>query len=116
MGWTETECPKCGVRLRTCVRGMGVPGGKEREEGFCPICGALVISEMTDGFVYVEVNSSGGFMITNPYTGNPITSTSNGASLVGATFNTAEAAQKFIFQHLANPVLAKNEPVKGGRG
>ncbi len=38
MSWNEIECPKCGVRLKTDVRGMGVPGGQEREEGYCPVC------------------------------------------------------------------------------
>lgn len=55
MSWTEIDCPECGARLKISVRGMGVPGGKEREEGFCPKCGTLAVSEMTDGFVYVEL-------------------------------------------------------------
>lgn len=59
MSWTDIDCPKCGVSLRISVRGMGVPGGKEREEGLCPKCNALVVSEMTDGFVYVELLPTG---------------------------------------------------------
>lgn len=113
MAWDERECPKCGVRLRTCVRGMGVPGGKEREEGFCPVCDELVISEMTDGFVYVELLSTGGLTITNPLTGKALTTTPNGRSIAGATFKSTEAAEKFIFQHWAAPVLTKDVPVKG---
>lgn len=112
MGWSEIECPKCGVRHRTRVRGMGVPGGKEREEGFCQICGELVISEVTDGFIDVEVISSGGFTITNPLTGKPIATTPDGLSLAGVTFNSTEAAEKFIFQHWAAPVLTKEVQVK----
>lgn len=59
MSWRELACPKCAVQLRIEVRSMGVPGGKDREEGFCPACGELVVSEMTDGFVYVELAPPG---------------------------------------------------------
>jgi hypothetical protein len=30
---------------------MGVPGGQEREQAYCPKCGTLVAKFMTDGFI-----------------------------------------------------------------
>lgn len=112
MPWNEIECSICGVRLKTCVRGMGVPGGQEREEGFCPVCGALVISEMTDGFVFVELLSTGGITIKNPLTGRPMDKTADGLSLIGVTFNSEETALKFISQHWPAPVLTKEISIK----
>lgn len=111
MSWNETECPKCGVRIKTCVRGMGVPGGQEREEGFCPFCGELVISEMTDGFVYVELVTTGGFTITSP-SGKPMEETPGGKSLAGITFKSEDTARKFIARYWSDPVLVKEFPRK----
>lgn len=49
----EMECPnpECGVKLRIIERPMGVPGGKEKEQAFCPKCHTLVDELMTDGFL-----------------------------------------------------------------
>ena len=30
---------------------MNVPGGKEKEQAFCPICNELVAEHMTSGFI-----------------------------------------------------------------
>ena len=56
MGWNyETVCEKCGAKLRVAERSMGVPGGKEKEQGYCPKCGELVAEFMTDGFIDVHL-------------------------------------------------------------
>ena len=47
----ETECPKCGEKLKIVERPMGVPGGQDKEQAYCPRCGALVAEFMTDGFI-----------------------------------------------------------------
>lgn len=112
MSWVEMDCPKCGVRLKTRVRGIGVPGGKERENGFCPICRELVISEVTDGFVDVELNSSGGSTITNALTGEAHEKTPDGLSLKGVTFSNREAADKFTAIYWRNAVMTVCVPVK----
>jgi hypothetical protein len=52
MGWNyETVCKKCGAKLQIVERGMGVPGGKEKEQAHCPKCNELVAEHMTDGFI-----------------------------------------------------------------
>lgn len=52
MGWNyETECKECGAKVKITERSMGVPGGKEKEQAYCPKCGALVAEHMTDGFI-----------------------------------------------------------------
>lgn len=112
MSSNEIDCPKCGVRLKTSVQGMGVPGGKEREEGHCPKCGELVISEMTDGFVYVDLVSTGGLVITNPFTGKVVEATPDGMSLAGVTFSNEQAVEKFISLFLPGSIITKSVPVK----
>jgi len=53
MGWNyETTCPACGIRLRIVERPMGVPGGKDKEQAYCPKCNELVAEHMTDGFIH----------------------------------------------------------------
>lgn len=52
MGWNyETQCKECGAKVRVTERPMGVPGGKEKEQAYCPKCHALVAQHMTDGFI-----------------------------------------------------------------
>ena len=36
---------------------MGVPGGKEREEACCPVCGNLIYSGVTDGWYDTSIVS-----------------------------------------------------------
>ncbi|WP_037246335.1 hypothetical protein [Rhodoferax saidenbachensis] len=112
MNWNQIECPTCAVRLQTRVRGMGVPGGKERENGFCPICGTLVISEVTDGFVEVELVSSGGFKITNALTGLAHLETPGGISLEHATFTGMDAVDKFTALYWPDAVMHVHVPIK----
>ena len=58
MGWNfETQCEKCGTKLRVRERPMGVPGGKEKEQGHCPKCREVVAEFMTDGFIDVDILS-----------------------------------------------------------
>lgn len=45
------NCEKCGKKFRVEVTTMGVAGGKDREEIFCPYCGHLNGYRMTSGFV-----------------------------------------------------------------
>ncbi|MFP4132615.1 MAG: hypothetical protein ACLFRN_00315 [Halothece sp.] len=45
------ECPNCGVKLKVVETPMGVPGGKTREEAFCPKCRTVVANTVTDGFL-----------------------------------------------------------------
>lgn len=52
MGWDyETKCKKCGAKVSITERSMGVPGGKEKEQAYCPKCGVLVAEHITDGFI-----------------------------------------------------------------
>lgn len=44
-------CEKCGATVKVVETPMNVPGGKEREEGYCPKCSHIVASIMTSGFV-----------------------------------------------------------------
>lgn len=56
MGWNyETECPNCGAKLKVVEQSMGVPGGKDKEQGYCPECSHLVAEFMTDGFIRVHL-------------------------------------------------------------
>lgn len=56
MGWNyETTCPKCNAKLHIIERPMGVPGGKEKEQAYCPICHELIAEHMTDGFIDAHV-------------------------------------------------------------
>lgn len=43
------QCPTCGAVIFIQEMPMGVPGGKEKEEAYCPICGTLLYEAMTDG-------------------------------------------------------------------
>ncbi|MBO5728623.1 MAG: hypothetical protein J6R43_02155 [Paludibacteraceae bacterium] len=45
-------CSKCGKKFQVQVTTMNVPGGKEKEEIFCPYCGSEEGYRMTSGFVY----------------------------------------------------------------
>jgi len=52
MGWNyETSCSNCGAKLKIIERPMGVPGGKDKEQAYCPQCQKLVAEHMTDGFI-----------------------------------------------------------------
>ena len=46
----DKECPTCGAIIHIHVTPMGVPGGKEKEEAYCPICRTLLYTAMTDGW------------------------------------------------------------------
>ena len=50
---TIINCHQCGAKLQITVTDMGVPGGKDKEYGYCPKCRCLVAEEMTSGFIYV---------------------------------------------------------------
>lgn len=47
-------CSKCGKEFRVVVTTMGVPGGKDKEEIFCPYCHSEEGYRMTSGFVYTH--------------------------------------------------------------
>lgn len=50
MGWNyDTKCENCNANIHISERSMGVPGGKEKEQAYCPKCGHLVAEHMTDG-------------------------------------------------------------------
>lgn len=51
----EKICPGCGVKLRIVEEPMGVPGGKDKEQAYCPRCRTLVAERMTDGFLRAEL-------------------------------------------------------------
>lgn len=52
MGWDyETKCDNCGAQVKIHEEPMGVPGGKEKEQAYCPKCNHLVAEHMTDGFI-----------------------------------------------------------------
>ena len=48
----KMTCKKCEREFRVQVTTMNVPGGKEKEEIFCPYCGVENGYRMTSGFVY----------------------------------------------------------------
>lgn len=52
-----TTCD-CGARVCVEDHAMGVPGGKEPEEGYCPHCRAVVAHFMTDGVIRVYLVSA----------------------------------------------------------
>jgi len=45
-------CKKCGKEFLVQVTTMNVPGGKDKEEVFCPYCGEENGHHMTSGFVH----------------------------------------------------------------
>lgn len=50
MGWNyDTTCENCKTNIHISERPMGVPGGKEKEQAYCPKCGHLVAEHITDG-------------------------------------------------------------------
>lgn len=52
MGWDyETECKNCESKVRITERPMNVPGGKDKEQAYCPECNELVAEHMTSGFI-----------------------------------------------------------------
>ena len=51
----KMNCPKCDVELHILEQPMGVPGGKEKEQAYCPKCNTLAYECMTDGFLRVTV-------------------------------------------------------------
>ena len=53
----EKICPTCEATVYIRVVPMGVPGGKTKEEAYCPICGTLLYEAMTDGWFEVSVVS-----------------------------------------------------------
>lgn len=53
----EVKCPSCGTLVAVIERPMGVPGGKEREEANCPVCGEIVYTGITDGWFNTDVVS-----------------------------------------------------------
>lgn len=58
MSWNfSTKCPVCDTIVGVVEQPMGVPGGKEREEANCPICGEVVFSAMTDGWFNTSIVS-----------------------------------------------------------
>lgn len=44
-------CPNCGKEFQVQEFPMGVPGGKEREEYYCPYCHKEAGYITTDGYV-----------------------------------------------------------------
>ena len=46
------KCKKCGKEFEVHVTTMNVPGGKDKEEIFCPYCHEENGYRMTSGFVY----------------------------------------------------------------
>lgn len=51
------KCPNCGTIVGIIERPMGVPGGKDRENADCPICGKVLYSGMTDGWFDTSIVS-----------------------------------------------------------
>lgn len=47
----EMTCEKCGKKFKVQVTTMNVPGGKDKEEIWCPYCHAENGYRMTSGFV-----------------------------------------------------------------
>ena len=51
---TTCKNPKCGKKFDVSESPMGVPGGKDREEYYCPYCQTENGYIMTDGFVHTR--------------------------------------------------------------
>lgn len=51
----DRKCEKCGANVRITVTSMGVPGGKDKEQAYCPKCNFLISEHMTDGFVRTDI-------------------------------------------------------------
>ena len=49
------ECPTCGAVIYIHEMPMGVPGGKDKEEAYCPICQTPLYTAMTDGWFNCSV-------------------------------------------------------------
>ena len=49
------ECPTCGALISIQDMPIGVAGGKETEEAYCPVCGTLLYTAMTDGWFVTSV-------------------------------------------------------------
>lgn len=50
----EQVCKECGKKFTVEIMGDTYPGGKEREEIWCPHCGALNGHIMTSGIVRTQ--------------------------------------------------------------
>lgn len=60
MGWDyETDCEKCGTKLKVTEQPINVPGGKDKEQAYCPECNHLVAEHMTSGFITAHKISKG---------------------------------------------------------
>jgi len=46
-------CPECDAHVHVFDERMGVAGGLDKEQGYCPRCGSLVVEMMTDGYLRV---------------------------------------------------------------
>tara|TARA_B100001093_G_C26506967_1_gene875804 strand:+ start:142 stop:321 length:180 start_codon:yes stop_codon:yes gene_type:complete len=56
MPWNyETDCENCGIKLKIEEQPMNVPGGKDKEQAYCPECNHLVAEHMTSGFITARV-------------------------------------------------------------
>ena len=51
----DKECPTCGAVIHIQVMPMGVPGGKDTEKAYCPICRTLLYTAMTDGWFETSI-------------------------------------------------------------
>jgi ribosomal protein L37AE/L43A len=52
----KIECPKCQAKLKVIEHSNGGPGGQEKEQGYCPKCGTLVVERMTSGLIAVRLD------------------------------------------------------------
>jgi ribosomal protein L37AE/L43A len=52
----KVECPKCEAKLKVIDHSTSGPGGQEKEQGYCPVCGDLVVERMTSGLIAVRLD------------------------------------------------------------
>ncbi len=51
----DIKCKECSANVKVTVTSMGVPGGKDKEQAYCPKCHFLLGEHMTDGFVRTAI-------------------------------------------------------------
>jgi hypothetical protein len=52
-------CPECHANLIVTEFSGGTPGGKDKEQGYCPNCSALVTERVTSGLISVRLAEPG---------------------------------------------------------
>lgn len=52
----KVECPNCNTKLKVVEHSNSGPGGQDKEQGYCPKFGELVVERMTSGLIAVRLD------------------------------------------------------------